>query len=172
MQKVKGKWTGQFSYTYSRSFVQTQSPFPEEQVNGGKEYPSNFDRPHSLSVSIVKQMKYGWSFQANIVYASGRPITYPDGRYIFNGAPAVVNYSDRNADRIPSYNRLDISFSKDTRKTPTQKRYSVWNISIYNVLAHKNPYSVYFENTPFGVHAYQLSVVGTVIPSLTYNFYF
>ena len=172
VQKVKGKWTGQFSYTYSRSFVQTQSPFPEEQVNGGKEYPSNFDRPHSLSVSIVKQMKYGWSFQANIVYASGRPITYPDGRYIFNGAPAVVNYSDRNADRIPSYNRLDISFSKDTRKTPTQKRYSVWNISIYNVLAHKNPYSVYFENTPFGVHAYQLSVVGTVIPSLTYNFYF
>jgi len=172
VQKVKGRWTGQFSYTYSRSFVQTESQFPEEQVNGGKEYPSNFDRPHSLSVSIMKQMKYGWSFQANIVYASGRPITYPDGRYIFNGTPAVVNYSDRNSDRIPSYNRLDISFSKDTRKTPNQKRYSVWNISIYNVLAHKNPYSVYFENTPVGVHAYQLSVVGTVIPSLTYNFYF
>lgn len=172
IQKVKGKYTGQFSYTYSRSFVQTQGAFPEEQVNNGKEYPSNFDRPHSLSISITKQMKYGWSFQANIVYATGRPITYPDGRYIFNGTPAIVNYSDRNAERVPNYNRLDISFSKDTRKSITQKRYSVWNISIYNVLAHKNPYSIYFVNTPYGVHGYQLSVVGTVIPSLTYNFYF
>jgi len=172
VQKVKGKWTGQFSYTYSRALVQTKGDFPDEQVNKGKEYPSNFDRPHNLSVTLTKQMKYGWSFQANIVYASGRPITYPDGRYIFNATPAVVNYGDRNAERVPNYNRLDVSFSKDTRKTPTQRRYSVWNISLYNVFMHKNPYSIYFVNTPYGVHGYRLSVIGSVIPSLTYNFFF
>jgi len=172
VQKMKGKYTGQFSYTYSRSLVQTKAGFSGEQVNKGKEYPSNFDRPHNLSITIVKQMKYGWSFQGNIVYASGRPITYPDGRYIFNGTPAVVDYGDRNGERVPAYHRVDISFSKDTRKSPNQRRYSVWNISIYNVFAHKNPYSIYFLNTPYGVHGYQLSVVGTIIPSLTYNFYF
>jgi len=152
--------------------VQTKAGFSGEQVHKGKEYPSNFDRPHNLSITIVKQMKYGWSFHGNIVYASGRPITYPDGRYIFNGTPAVVDYGDRNGERVPAYHRVDISFSKDTRKSPNQRRYSVWNISIYNVFAHKNPYSIYFLNTPYGVHGYQLSVVGTIIPSLTYNFYF
>lgn len=171
VHKNIGRLTGQASYTYSRSLVALQTPYATEQVNQGKYFPSTFDRPHNLALSGLYTLSKGWTFATNFVYITGRPATYPDGKYLLNEVP-VVNYSRRNADRIPDYHRMDISFTKDTRKTKNQEKYQLWVVSFYNLYARKNPYSIYFTNESTRTKSYRLAVFGTIIPSVTWNFYF
>jgi hypothetical protein len=176
VQKVEGKLTGQLAYTYSRSLTAVQTSFALNQVNGGAYYPSNFDRPHNLTISTQCKTGRGWTMGANFVYTTGRPATYPDSKYILNNS-TIIGYSRRNADRIPDYHRLDVSFSYDTRKVydetqTNKKRYGVWVFSIYNLYARKNPYSIYFINDNSRARAYRLAVFGMFIPSITWNLYF
>jgi outer membrane receptor protein involved in Fe transport len=171
LSKNTGKFTGQFNYSYAKSQIQIQSNFPAEQVNNGIYYPSNSDRPHNLSVITKLKIGNGWSFNGNFVFTSGRPATYPDGNYSYNGA-IVTNYSRRNFDRLPAYHRMDAGFSYVSRRYPEQKKYSILNFSFYNLYAHQNAYSIYFQRNPVVLFPYRLSVVGTIIPSIswTYNF--
>jgi hypothetical protein len=171
LQKVTGQLTGQLGYTFSRSLIAVQTPFPLYQVNGGEYFPANFDRPHNLTISTQWQMGRGWTMGGNFVYTTGRPATYPDSRYILNNR-TIIGYTRRNADRIPDYHRLDVSFSYDTRKPGDQKRYSLWVFSVYNLYARKNPYSIYFVNQNGGARSYRLAVFGMFIPSITWNWYF
>ena len=171
VSKNKGRLTGQFNYTYARSLIAVQTPFDELRINGGKYYPAYIDRPHTLNIQARWTMSHNWVFSSNFVYYTGVPATYPDGQYTYNGEP-VQDYSQRNADRIPDYHRLDVAFSKDTRYNKAQKRYGVWTLGIYNVYAHKNPYSIYFTRYNQRTESYRLSVFGTMIPSIAYNFYF
>ncbi len=171
LSKTTGIFTGQFNYTYSKTQVQVQTPFLTEVVNNGEYYPSDADRPHNLAVLTKFNLGRGWSFNANFIFTSGRPATYPDGFYAFNSS-LVTNYSQRNRDRLPAYHRLDIGFSYITKRAADQKRYSVWNISFYNVYMRDNAYSIYFNKVNNRLKAYQLSVIGGIIPSLTWNFYF
>ncbi|WP_345266489.1 TonB-dependent receptor [Nibrella viscosa] len=166
----KGRLTGQFNYAYARSLVAVQTTFSELQINRGAYYPATIDRPHILNLQARWALPYNWAFSTNFVYSTGIPATYPDGQYSFNEEP-VLNYSRRNADRIPDYHRLDVSFSKDTRRNNRQTRYSIWNLGIYNLYARKNPYSIYFTRSLGQTRSYRLAVFGTLIPSITYNFY-
>lgn len=171
LQKTQGKLTGQIAYTYSRSLVQVQTPFASELINNGAWYPATFDRPHNLAVSLQQLVGTGVFLGFNFVYTTGRPATFPDGQYrLYNSI--VPNYSLRNSDRIPDYIRADLSLSIDTRKVRTQKKYNVWNISLYNLLGRPNPYSIYFTRANTVLRSYRLSVFARIIPSLTYNFYF
>jgi hypothetical protein len=167
----KGKVTGQLSYTYSRSLVAVRTDFASEQINDGDYFPSVYDKPHNLTWSGQVQLGRNWTLGTNFVYSTGRPATFPDGLYAFNNS-SLVNYSRRNANRIADYHRLDVSIAKDTRRKKEQRHYSTWNLAFYNLYGRKNPYSVYFTQFGGGVNAYRLSVFGSVIPSLTLNFYF
>ncbi|UFH56562.1 TonB-dependent receptor domain-containing protein [Spirosoma sp. KNUC1025] len=171
VSKNKGRLTGQFNYTYARSLIAVQTPFDELRINEGKYYPAYIDRPHTLNIQARWNMSHNWVFSTNFVYYTGVPATYPDGQYTYNNEP-VQDYSQRNADRIPDYHRLDVAFSKDTRFNKAQKRYGIWTLGIYNVYAHKNPYSIYFTRYNQRTESYRLSVFGTMIPSIAYNFYF
>ena len=167
----KGRLTGQLNYTYARSLIAVQTPFDELRINNGDYYPSYIDRPHTLNIQARWAMSHNWSFSTNFVYYTGVPATYPDGQYTYNGEP-VQDYSRRNADRIPDYHRLDVAFSKDTRFNKAQQRYGIWTLGIYNLYAQKNPYSIYFTRFNQRTESYRLSVFGTLIPSIAYNFYF
>ncbi len=171
IRKPKGKVTGQLAYTWSRSLIADVSPYATEQVNGGAYYPSSYDRPFNLSLTGGIQTGQGWTIGWTFVYITGRPATYPDGTYVINNT-IVTNYSVRNADRLPDYNRLDISFSHDSRSSADQKKYTIINFSLYNVYARKNPYSIYFQRNGGVLDAYELSVLGTIVPSMTLTFYF
>ncbi|MBC7570621.1 MAG: TonB-dependent receptor [Spirosoma sp.] len=144
VQKTRGLVTGLFAYTFARTLVRVNSPFARDRINDNDWFPSTFDRPHNLTIATQWKWRRGWTFGTNFVYTSGRPTTYPDGTYRLNGVQ-VLNYAQRNADRIPDYHRLDVSFTKDGRRTAGQKRYSNWSVSFYNVYARKNPYSIYFQ---------------------------
>lgn len=166
-----GKVTGQVNYTYSKSEGQIQTVFPEELVNGGNYYPSEIDRPHNLSIITRIKMGRGWSFSSNFIFTSGRPATYPDGNYVINGT-IVTNYSKRNVDRLPAYHRLDAGFTWVSKRFAEQRKYSLWNFSFYNLYMHKNAYSIYFRREGTRLYSYRLSVVGGLIPSITWNYNF
>lgn len=171
LSKTTGRLTGQLNYTYSRSLIAVQTPFDELRINGGNYYPSYIDRPHTMNIQARWSLPHNWSFATNFVYYTGVPATYPDGQYTYNGQP-VQDYSRRNADRIPNYHRVDMAFSKDTRFNKAQRRYGIWTLGIYNLYAHRNPYSIYFTRYNQRTESYRLSVFGTLIPSIAYNFYF
>lgn len=170
VQKNKGRLTGNVSYTWSRSWVAVRSDFVSEQINRGQFYPSLYDKPHNLAILGQYFLGSGWTFSSTFTYQTGRPITYPDGQYSYNGN-LLFNYAQRNADRLPDFHRLDVSFSHDSRRNKTQKSYNILNISFYNLYARKNPYSIFFRQYLEVGRAYRLAVLGTIVPSVTLTKY-
>ena len=171
LKKNNGKLNGWISYSYSRSFLKLQSEFLEETVNNGSFFPTNFDKPHDLNIIANYKMTKRFSFSANFTYQTGRPITYPIGKYVTQGVQYLL-YSERNKFRIPDYYRLDLGFNVEGNHKKNKLGHSFWNISIYNVLGRNNPYSVFFVTEDGNVKAYQSSIFSRPIPTITYNIKF
>lgn len=170
-KKNSGRLNGWFSYTYSRSFVKLDSEFSEEVVNNGDFFPSNYDKPHDLSVVANYKFTKRFSASANFVYQTGRPVTFPIGGFEYNNSEFVY-YSDRNKFRIPDYYRLDLSFNMEGNHKIKKFAHSFWSFSVYNVLGRNNPYSVFFVTEDGSVKAYQSSIFSIPVPTITYNFKF
>ncbi|HNW49925.1 MAG TPA: TonB-dependent receptor [Prolixibacteraceae bacterium] len=178
IKKSKGDLTGWLAYTYSRSFKKIDGAFAEEKINGGDWYPSNYDKPHDLTVVINYKLSRRFTFSSNFTYSTGRPVTLPESKYYIGGYE-IVSYSDRNKYRLPDYHRLDMALTYEGSLLKHQKWRSSWTISLYNVYGRKNPFSVYYsKETPSRLNdyktyaLYQFSVIGVPIPSFTYNFWF
>ena len=170
IQKTTGRFTGFMNYTWSRSFVAARSAFASELINQGDFYSSIFDKPHNLNLSAQYFLGSGWTVSSNFLYQTGRPLTFPDGQYVFN-ENLMFNYSTRFSGRLPDYHRLDLSFSYDSRRTKQQKKYVVLNISFFNLYARRNPYSIFFTQKYGYPKSYRLAVLGTLIPSVTLTKY-
>lgn len=171
LRKNKGRFNGWLSYTYSRSFLKLDGQFLEERVNNGQFFPTNFDKPHDLSLIMNYRITKRFSLSSNFVYQTGRPITYPIGKYVSNGAEFLL-YSNRNQFRVPDYFRFDIGFNVEGNHKLNKIGHSFWNISIYNLFGRNNPYSIFFVTENGKVQAYQSSIFSTPIPTITYNFKF
>ncbi|KQO34531.1 TonB-dependent receptor [Flavobacterium sp. Leaf82] len=171
LKKSTGRLNGWIGYTYSRTFIKLDSQFNDEKVNNGAYFPTNFDKPHDVSIVMNYKFTHRYSFSSNFVYQTGRPITYPIGKYYYNGAEYTM-YSDRNKYRIPDYYRLDIGLNIEGNHKIKKLAHSFWNISIYNVLGRNNPYSIFFVTKDGQVKAYQTSIFSVPIPTVTYNFKF
>ena len=171
LKKNEGKLNGWLGYTYSRSFIQLDSEFPEEQINNGDYFPSNYDKPHDVSLVTNYKFTKRFSFSANFVYQTGRPVTFPIGSFRLNGAEYAL-YSDRNQFRIPDFYRLDLSFNVEGNHKIKKFAHSFWNVSVYNVLGRNNPFSVFFVTEDGSLKAYQSSIFAVPIPTITYNFKF
>ncbi len=171
VKKNKGRLNGWLGYSYSRSFLRLNSEFDEETVNNGEYFPTNFDKPHDFSAIVNWKLTKRYSFSANFVYQTGRPITYPVGSYVFNGAETVL-FSDRNKFRIPDFYRLDIGVNIEGNHKLKKIAHSFWNFSIYNVLGRNNPFSVFFVTEEGRVKAYKNSIFAIPVPTITYNIRF
>jgi hypothetical protein len=171
IRKNYGKLNGWLGYTYARSLIQFNGTVEEERINGGEYFPSNFDKPHDLSLVTNYKFNKRFSLSANFVYQTGRPVTYPIGNYVYEGTEYTF-YSDRNKFRIPDYYRLDFSFNIEGNHKIKKLAHSFWNISIYNVLGRNNPYSVFFVTEAGQIKAYKSSIFSIPIPTITYNFKF
>ena len=171
IKKKKGKFNGWLGYSYSRSELKLSSDIPQEQVNNGEFFPANYDKPHDISLVTNFKLTNRFSFSANFVYQTGRPITYPIGKFIFAGSEQVL-YSDRNEFRIPDYYRLDLGLNIEGNHKVKKLAHSFWNISVYNVLGRNNPYSVFFVNNDGKIEAFKTSIFAIPVPTITYNFKF
>ena len=105
VRKKTGKLTGWLGYTYSRSEQRFSSSFSEETINSGRYFPSNFDKPHDLSIISNYKINRRLSVSSNVIFASGRPVTYPTAKYNLSGRE-IVHFGDRNAFRIPNYFKI------------------------------------------------------------------
>ncbi len=166
ISKSQGRLTWALSYTYSRSLRTIPG------INNGVQYPSNFDQPHMVNLAWNYRFSKRWSFTGNFAYRTGRPVTVPSYGFTVDGY-GVASFSGRNQYRIPDYHRLDIAFVIEGSHKIKKPWTGSWIISFLNVYAHRNAYSYFFaSDTPGQIKTYQLSILGTVVPSVTYNFKF
>jgi hypothetical protein len=178
IKKSSGNLTGWLAYTYSRSFKKINGEFPEEKINSGNWYPSNYDKPHDLTLVLNYKLSRRFTFSSNFTYSTGRPVTLPEAKYTIGGYE-IVYFSERNKYRLSDYHRLDMALTYEGSLLKHQKWRSSWTISLYNVYGRKNPFSVYYSKekpsrfNDYKVYGlYQFSVIGIPIPSFTYNFWF
>ncbi|HJW29312.1 MAG TPA: TonB-dependent receptor, partial [Saprospiraceae bacterium] len=101
---------GWLSYTYSRSRVKVDGVHPWEQINQGLMYPSNYDIPHVVNLVATYHFSRRITLSSIVAYQTGRPTTYPVSTYYVDGDP-TLDYSTRNAYRIPYYFRTDLSLT-------------------------------------------------------------
>ncbi len=171
IKKSTGKVNGWLSYTYSRSFLQTKGEFSSETINDGKYYPSSYDKPHAVNFIGNYKFSRRFNFSLNMVYSTGRPITFPIAKYTVDGVSRVF-YSDRNQFRIPDYFRTDVSLNLEGNHKIKKLAHSSWTFAIYNVTGRQNAYSVFFVSQKEVINGYKLSVFAQPIPTITYNFKF
>jgi hypothetical protein len=167
-RKNRGKLTGWIGYTYSRTerkFDQTSEE--GETLNGGEFFPSNYDKPHDLTFVMNYKASRRIVLNMNFSYSTGRPITTPISKFQYGNLLSVLNYSERNQFRVPDYHRLDLSVTLKGNLKKDKKVNGEWVFSVYNVYGRKNPYSIYFNQEG---SAFQLTILGSAFPSLTYNF--
>ena len=88
------------------------------------------------------------------------------------GDQVILHYSDYNQYRIPDYFRLDMSLTMDGNLKKKKLFHSTFTFSLYNLTGRKNAYSVYFRSEGGNFEAYKLSIFGTIIPTVSYNFRF
>jgi hypothetical protein len=169
LNKQNGKLTGWISYTYSRSLFKFDGPYEEEKINGGNYFPANYDKPHDLKVIANLKLLRRLNITSNLIYNTGRPITYPVAYYNFYNVNRIF-YSNRNEFRIPDYLRLDCSATVNGNLKAKKLNHSSLSFTVYNVLGRKNPYSIYFKVEDGTVNGYQMSIFGRPVFMLTYNF--
>jgi hypothetical protein len=169
LRKTVGKINGWLSYTYSRSLVQVNTG--TEVVNNGNWYPSNYDKPHDVTLVGNYRFNRRFSTSFNFNYTTGRPITLPLAKYYIDNSLRVY-YSDRNAYRIPDYYRVDLALNLEGSHKIKKLAHSSWTLAVYNLTGRRNPYSVYFQSVNGQIKGYKLSIFGQPIPTLTYNFRF
>ena len=179
LKKNKGNLTGWISYTTARTELKVEG------VNHNRWYPTRFDQLHNLKVAAFYDLNKRVSLSANFTYVSGTPTNFPDSRYEVQGYTIPLNAEDsRNSVRIPDYHRLDLGLTlqgKKFRKNGKPRKVDDSIVfTIYNLYARRNPFSIYFSQgterqaygTPADTKATQLSIIGTIFPSVAYNFKF
>ena len=175
VERKKGKFTGWVSYTLARTERRIEG------INNDEWFASRFDQTHNLSATMFYELNDRWTLSTNFVYNTGTPATFPTGRIEQQGfvIPEVSN-DVRNNVRIPDFHRLDVSATFRGKKYGTKKLKGEWIFSAYNVYNRRNPFSIFFEQDgartvsgdPIRTEAIRLSVIGSIIPSVAYNFKF
>ena len=181
LKKPNGKINGWLNYTYSRSFLKTDSEKLSDRVNNNVWYPSDFDRPHVFNSTInFEGDKYN-TLSFNFTAQTGRPYTVANGYFNLEGTDVPI-FLERNNARLKTYHRLDLSWKIKYSKKLNRRWVGDWTFTIYNLYARKNQYNLYytqrngdansniFRGSPLG--SYELTIMNSPIFSLTYNFVF
>lgn len=171
VRKPTGKLNGWIAYTYSRTLLKMDDPIAGENINRGAYYPASYDKPHDFSLVLNQKVNRRLSFSFNTNYSTGRPVTIPIGVFYYGGSPKTL-YSDRNSYRIPDYFRMDFAINVEGSHKLKQLIHTSWTFGIYNLTGRKNPYSVYYTSENGVINGYKLSILGTLIPFVNFNFRF
>jgi hypothetical protein len=169
LEKKVGKVNGWISYCYSRSHITVDGNDAWDRINNGLTYPANYDKPHALDATLNYRITRRLSLSSNLVYNTGRPVTYPVSVYYLNGQQYVY-YSSRNKYRIPDYFRIDLSMNLEGNLKVRKRIHSYWMLNIYNLTGRRNAYSVYFKTEEGKINGYKMSIFGTRIITLSWIF--
>ncbi|MEM9929066.1 MAG: TonB-dependent receptor [Bacteroidota bacterium] len=179
--KKKGALTGQVNYTYARTENRVPGPTFETSINQGNWYNGYFDQPHTLNTNLTLDDGKTNRISFNFVLQSNRPYTIPNGFLTIDNQPIPI-FLERNNDRLPTYHRLDFSWTIHNPKMVKRRWVGDWTVTVYNLYGRKNAYNIYYQpreagspseifgSSPLG--SYRLTIFGAPIASLTYSFKF
>ena len=176
VQRSFGKTTGWIGYTWAHS----KRKFDREgmEINGGKVFPAKYDRRHDISITVQHKFNDRIDISGTWVFSSGNCGTL--GTQVYEGLMdewgyiPSINALERNNFRMGNYHRLDLSVNFHK-----QKKHGIrtWNISVYNVYNHKNPFIVYTdygwdEATQTEKKKLMQASLFPILPSVSYSFKF
>jgi hypothetical protein len=133
LQKKVGDLTGWIGY----ALAWTKRVFPD--INEGREFPPTYDRRNDLNIVMTYRLNDRWTIGSTFVYATGQAYSQitalaPNAE---SPARAMTIQGDKNALRLPSYDRLDAS-ATSSFSLFSDRRNAEFNIDIYNVYNHRN----------------------------------
>jgi hypothetical protein len=193
-RKSVGKFTGWVAYTLSWA----QQQFDE--LNFGKKFWARYDRRHDVSIVLMYSPTKRINLSLTWVYSTGNALTLPEESYHAITAANFLsfysrinseldyrwyysyaeNFGAKNSFRMEAFHHLDIAaqFIKPHKKN---KRFeSIFEVSIYNVYNHKNPFIYIVKDQRVDDQSGQRKYVRRlakmtifpIIPSFTYSFRF
>ncbi|MCP9236950.1 TonB-dependent receptor [Lewinella sp. JB7] len=176
VKKTEGRASGWLSYTLARTERLVEG------INNGDWYPTRFDQTHNFNLTGFYELSDRVTLSATFVYNTGTPLTLANSGYYQLGYFVPHNAGNaRNNFRIPDYHRLDFSVTLDPKAEKADRRWrGQWIFGVYNLYARRNPFTVYGDQidgrtlpgSVINTEAIKLSVVGSIIPSVSYNFTF
>lgn len=175
-QKKTGKLTGWIGYTLSK----TDRVFDE--LNNGKRFDYKYDRRHDISVVSIYRPNKRIELAATWVFGTGSAITVPIALMeglseIHSPNESLKIYSDKNAYRMASYHRLDLSISFIKTRKNWERR---WIFGVYNAYSRNNPFYIdlvtdsYYnwEGQLIEKHRFEQYSLFPIIPAISYRFKF
>jgi len=181
IQKRRGQVTGQLNYTYARARNRVAGSTFATTINRGEWYNGYFDQPHTFNGSFTFDDGRTHKISVNFTAQSNRPYTVPNGFLTIDNLPIPL-FLERNNARLPTYHRLDFSWTIHNPKMIKKRWVGDWTLTIYNLYGRKNAYNIYYQprqpgspgsifgSSPLG--SYRLTIFGAPIVSLTYSFKF
>lgn len=169
---IKG-WENLIKYNDKRitfwiSYALSKSDRKFNQINNGDVFPYKYDRRHHIALAFLGVINKKWTFSANWMYLSGNPVTIPENKFLIDleGNPYPIEIlGKRNNYRMPAYHRLDISFNKvNEKKWGTVN----WNMGVYNVYNHFNPYYLFFGLNEQGKQVLKQRSLLPIVPSISF----
>lgn len=178
IEKKFGPLTTKTSLNFSRSWRIIEG------VNNDEWYPAVSDRPYDFNLQLTYQKHQKWIFGGQVISMSGMVFTSPTGFFNYQGS-VVPYYAEKNNDRLPDYQRVDLYLTKKLNKNLDKRVQHEVTLSVYNILGTFNFYSVNFNqklyansiSTPkdlIGQEEYISSAfgLGIMIPSINYSLRF
>jgi hypothetical protein len=171
LQKKYGSVTGWLGYTLSWSDRTFQN------LNFGQTFPYKYDRRHDVSMTMMKKLGKKIEFSTAWVYGTGSAVTLPVASYYEGHGmvnDGILDYGYRNAFRMRSYHRLDVSFSFVKTTRWGERR---WTLGAYNVYNRKNPFYIdvkrkYNSDYTSSFNQFVQYSLFPIIPSVSYSFKF
>jgi len=187
VRKEVGKFTGWIGYTLSW----TKQQFDE--LNFGEPFFARYDRRHDVSIVLMYSPTPKINLSLSWVFATGNAVTLPTATYpaenlydylgltvppsdhFWNSLYNIENYGKKNDFRMKPFHHLDIGVQ--FIKPHTKKGQSIFEISIYNVYNHHNPF-FYFIGESYNDQTHEWTTqlqslsIFPIIPTFTYHFKF
>ena len=170
LRKNSGKLTGWISYTLAWSHRQFN------EINGGRWFPSRYDRRHNGAIVAQYAFNSRWAVSMVWEFISGSRFTPVIGQYVLlaptlTGADLIPVYSGINQVKLASSHRLDVGLKFKSK--PGRKFQWQWFAGVYNVYNRTNPIGINIEQDELtGSLRYTQPGLFGLIPFLSYGFKF
>lgn len=173
-EKQIGNLTGFAGYTFGitrRKFPGFNTDITISSPNA-RFYPPKYDRQHDMNLVLSYRLSSRWSTNAVFNYATGQAYTEPLGRTEFANVPwgnirrESFTIGRLNASRLPSYHRLDLSFSRQGNFFGMGE--AEWQFQLINAYSRRN---VWFYNFDFDENPVERNEVTLlpILPSVSYT---
>lgn len=156
IQKKQGALNGWISYTLGKA----EDVFAA--YNSGNPFPAEQDQRHELKLVGNFALGGNWNISSDFVFGSGTPYTAPISQYtvtlLDSSSFSYTHVSDKNAFRLPFYQRLDFSISK--RFGDERSSHWIVGVSAFNLTNHKNIAYYQYDLNSNPIHITEVTGLG------------